>query len=103
MSTTLKRTSMALDSETIDDLEYLSELWQTSKAEVIRRVIKKEKQHYSTIPKLTVEERIKLLEKLKTNPILNKQQAKLALDDLKLTREAMADRDPWKDHTEHAH
>jgi Ribbon-helix-helix protein, copG family len=44
MSYSLTRTSMALDASTIQALKDLSEKWQISKAEVIRRAVRQLKQ-----------------------------------------------------------
>jgi metal-responsive CopG/Arc/MetJ family transcriptional regulator len=38
---TLKRTSMSLDPETLENLDELAKYWAISKAEVIRRAIRK--------------------------------------------------------------
>jgi predicted transcriptional regulator len=40
----LTRTSMALDSGTVNALSELSQKWQTSKAEIIRRAVRELKQ-----------------------------------------------------------
>ena len=64
MSTTLKRTSMALDADTLESLEYLSQAWGTSKAEVIRRVVKaSSKQELANKPTRTPLEALQWLQK----------------------------------------
>lgn len=44
MSESLTRTSMALDTWTVQALRYLSEKWSISKAEVIRRAVRQLKE-----------------------------------------------------------
>ena len=44
MSESLTRTSMALDTWTVQALRYLSEKWNISKAEVIRRAVRQLKE-----------------------------------------------------------
>ena len=41
MTYSLTRTSMALDSMTLSAINFLAEKWEVSKAEVMRRAIKK--------------------------------------------------------------
>ena len=48
--TTLKRTSMSLDVETLDNLAILAEKWGTSKSEVIRRVVRKSREEEAAKP-----------------------------------------------------
>ncbi len=43
-TSTLKRTSMSLDQETLGALELLAKKWNTSKSEVIRRAVRKFKE-----------------------------------------------------------
>ncbi len=43
-TSTLKRTSMSLDAETLENLEKLANIWNTSKSEVVRRTVRKAKQ-----------------------------------------------------------
>lgn len=43
-TSTLKRTSMSLDQETLGSLESLATKWNTSKSEVIRRAVRKVKE-----------------------------------------------------------
>lgn len=43
-TSTLKRTSMSLDQETLGALELLATKWNTSKSEVIRRAVRKFKE-----------------------------------------------------------
>lgn len=89
MSTTLKRTSMALDLETIESLDYLSDLWHTSKAEVIRRVVKQTKEdEKKKQPKRTP---VEALQWLMDNPI-SPEEAKEARRRIKEGRES------WRDH-----
>ena len=91
MSTTLKRTSMALDLETIDALDYLADMWNTSKADVIRRCVKsRKKQEEETLPEMTPRE---ALEWLRNNPI-SKEQAKEAYKRVEEMRNSW--RDPWE-------
>lgn len=40
----MKRTSMSLDSETLDSLSSLADKWNTSKSEVIRRAVRNAKE-----------------------------------------------------------
>ena len=44
MTYSLTRTSMALDSMTLSAINFLAEKWEVSKAEVMRRAIKKAKE-----------------------------------------------------------
>ena len=44
MTYTLTRTSMALDQNTLRALDYLAKKWEVSKAEVMRRAVKRVKE-----------------------------------------------------------
>ncbi len=92
MSTTLKRTSMALDAETLESLEYLSQAWGTSKAEVIRRVIKKtSKQELAKKPTRTP---LEALQWLQTEGGLPPEVADKLQQDIQAER--LAKKDEWK-------
>jgi predicted DNA-binding protein len=73
MTIALKRTSMALDTETIDALDSLSKKWAVSKAEVMRRAIKKIKQEETE----KLSDAKQSLQWLKDSGTANKKQAQL--------------------------
>jgi len=102
MTTTLKRTSMALDLETLEALELLSKKWSVSKAEVMRRSIKKSQQEENekqeTIPSVSTP--LEALMWLKENGI-TKEQAETYKAELKLEREIW--KDPWENHDTSGH
>lgn len=91
MSTTLKRTSMALDAESRDNLEELSHQWQVSKAEVLRRSLKLAKaENDKKKPEISP---LEALEWLRKNGI-TQEQAKAWKAEIKAER--MARKEPWK-------
>ncbi len=90
MSTTLKRTNMALDEATRETLHDLSQEWGVSKEEVVLRALadkKKENEEFKDRQK-----RIKALESLHANGITT-EQADAWKAEIKAEREAW--KDPW--------
>lgn len=88
---------MALDTETIAALESLSKKWEVSKAEVMRRSIKKtqqEEQEHSLTP-------LEALMKLKNGAGISQEEADKFKAELKEEREAW--RDPWKNYDTSGH
>ena len=86
MTIALKRTSMALDTETINALESLSKKWAVSKAEVMRRAIKKIKQEETE----TLSDAKQALQWLKDSGPEDKKQAQLDCE------EASTQRKSWR-------
>ncbi len=83
--TTLKRTSMSLDVETLDNLAILAEKWGTSKSEVIRRVVRKSREEEAAKPpRMTPVEALLWLRK---NGI-SREKADAWKKDIRLEREA---------------
>lgn len=98
MGSQLKRTSMALDAESIGTIELLSDEWHVSKAEVLRRSLKLAKeQHEQEKPALTPQEALLWLSE---NGITRKQ-ADDYMEELKAEREAW--RDPWEEYEASRH
>ncbi len=84
-SSTLKRTSMSLDVETLDSLGMLAEQWGTSKSEVIRRAVRKVKEDEAM--KAARMSPIGAMEWLQENGI-SQQQADTLKEEIRLEREA---------------
>ena len=104
MATTLKRTSMALDEESLNTLTTLSSSQKISKAEVLRRAIR----HYADHPELGKSNSkpakmspLEALEELRKSPPLTEKQGKVWMDEVRTEREAW--RDPWEDYFENHH
>jgi hypothetical protein len=94
MSTTLKRTSMAFDPQTLEALDELSVKWSVSKAEVMRRSIRAAAQmEHDKEPKLTP---LEALMKLKNGAGISRKKAEKYMAELKKERKAW--KDPWKNH-----
>lgn len=93
MSTTLKRTSMALDEESLQNLESLSKDWKVSKAEVLRRSLKIAKEKNDTI-KLDLTP-LEALEWLRKNGISQDQAEEWRAE---IKAERMAWVGPWEKH-----
>lgn len=103
MSTTLKRTSMALDEATRNYLEELSHEWGVSKAEVVRRSIAKAKEKLEEEPNdraQAIQKRIAAATWLQENGISHEVAEKFK-QELKAIREA--DRDPWAEYEASRH
>ena len=92
MSATLKRTSMALDPQTLEALDELSARWSVSKAEVMRRSIRAaaQKEHEKE-PSLTP---LEALMKLKNGAGISRKEAEKYMTELRKEREAW--KDPWE-------
>ena len=99
MTTTLKRTSMALDLETLEALESLSKKWSVSKAEVMRRSIKKLQQEEKNKQESLTP--IEALMKLKNGAGISQEEADQFKAELKEEREAW--RDPWENYDTSGH
>ena len=93
---------MALDTETIIALELLSKKWAVSKAEVMRRSIKKTQQEEQAKQEANelVSTPLEALLWLKENGITN-EEAEAYKTELKLEREAW--KDPWDSHDTSGH
>ncbi|GAA5483354.1 ribbon-helix-helix protein, CopG family [Haloferula sargassicola] len=91
---TLKRTSMALDAESLDTLEQLSRSWDVSKAEVIRRALRssKEADDNAKPPRRTP---LEALMWLRENGISREEAEAFKAE---IGAERMARRDPWERH-----
>jgi len=84
-ASTLKRTSMSLDQETLGSLESLATKWNTSKSEVIRRAVRKVKEDEAMKTcRMTPVEALRWLRK---NGI-SREAAEAWKDDIRLEREA---------------
>lgn len=84
-SSTLRRTSMSLDPETLDHLAALAIKWDTSKSEVIRRVVRKtSEEEAAKSPRTTPVEALRWLRK---NGI-SREAAEAWKEDIRLEREA---------------
>ncbi len=91
MSSNLKRTSMALDEESLAILDDLSAELGISKAEVMRRSLKQAReQHAKDEKKMTPLEAIQALMK---DPPLTKAEGDIWLQSLRAERDAWGD--PW--------
>ena len=93
MSTPLKRTSMALDQESLRILEDLSCAWGVSKAEVIRRSLKKSDEEEASQPKKNTP--LEALKWLQKNGI-SAREAEIWNQEIRAEREAW--RDPWAEY-----
>lgn len=84
-STTLKRTSMSLDAETLEHLAALAIKWDTSKSDVIRRVVRKtSEEEAAKSPRMKPVEALRWLRK---NGI-SREAAEAWKDEIRLEREA---------------
>lgn len=81
----LKRTSMSLDTETLDSIESLATKWSTSKSEVIRRAVRKIKEDEAM--KAARMTPIQALEWLQENGI-SQAEADTLMEEVRLEREA---------------
>jgi len=90
MSTTLKRTSMALDVETLNALELLSEKWAVSKAEVMRRAVRRAMKEADKSKQRTPQE---ALEWIRLNG-LTQNEADQFQEEVSAQRKAW--QDPWE-------
>lgn len=81
----LKRTSMSLDADTLDSLAKLSEKWNTSKSEVIRRAVRKAKEDEAM--KAARMTPVQAMEWLQENGI-SQEQADSMREEVRLEREA---------------
>lgn len=86
MSTTLKRTSMALDAESLGTLENLSKKWAVSKAEVLRRSLKIAQEDSDSNPRRSP---LEALQYLKTHGGIGKEAAE------NYNKEVQAERKAW--------
>ena len=85
-TSTLKRTSMSLDAETLENLEKLANIWNTSKSEVVRRSIRKAKeQETATTTQLTP---IEALRRLRGGDGISPAQAQFLRDEITAERQA---------------
>ena len=91
---------MALDTETINALESLSKKWGVSKAEVMRRSIKKTNEKENQTPNTSIRTPLEALLWLKENGI-TKEEAESYKAELKLEREAW--KDPWENNDTSGH
>ena len=82
-TSTLKRTSMSLDQETLGALESLATKWNTSKSEVIRRAVRKVKEDEAM--KASRMTPIQAMEWLQENGI-TQEQADTMKDEIRLER-----------------
>jgi len=89
---------MALDLETIEALESLSKKWAVSKAEVMRRSIKKLQQEENKQESLSP---LEALMKLKNGAGISQKEADRFKAELKEDREAW--RDPWENYDTSGH
>lgn len=85
-TSTLKRTSMSLDQQTLDSIESLATKWQTSKSEVIRRVVKKAKS--DEIIRSVKMTPVEALEAIRAGAGLNEEDAKFLIDEVAAERAA---------------
>ena len=93
-TSTLKRTSMSLDQETLGALELLATKWNTSKSEVIRRAVRKtSEEEAAKSPRMTPIEALRWLRK---NGI-SREATEAWKDDIRLEREARPNW--WDDRT----
>jgi Arc/MetJ-type ribon-helix-helix transcriptional regulator len=81
----LKRTSMSLDTDTLDSIESLATKWQTSKSEVIRRAVRNIKEDEAM--KTARMTPIQALEWLQENGI-SQAEADTLMEEVRLEREA---------------
>ncbi len=103
MSTTLKRTSMALDEATRDTLDELSQEWGISKAEVLRRsvaLLEKEEVMKAEDEKLAIKKRLAAVDWLQKNGVSH-EVAENYKKELQAEREAW--RDPWEEYEASRH
>lgn len=84
-TSTLKRTSMSLDQQTLDTIELLASKWQTSKSEVIRRAVRKIKEDEAM--KAVRMTPVQAMEWLQENGI-TQEQANAFREEIRLEREA---------------
>ena len=96
MSTTLKRTSMALDQESLRILDDLSHDWDVSKAEVIRRSLKQANDEH--LKESKKKSPLEALQWLQNNGISAKAAEEWKAE-IKAEREAW--KDPWADYLGH--
>ena len=82
---TLKRTSMSLDQQTLDSIELLASEWETSKSEVIRRAVRKLKEDEAM--KTACMTPVQAMEWLQENGI-TQEQADTFREEIRLEREA---------------
>lgn len=82
---------MALDSETVEILEKLSTRWKSSKAEVLRRAVRKLDEDCQN----STEQKLQALKKLSQSGITKQQCQDFAAE---VKAERMAEREPWDDH-----
>jgi|694.fasta_scaffold15158_11 hypothetical protein len=82
----LKRTSMSLDTDTLDSIESLAQKWQTSKSEVIRRIVKKAKS--DEIIRSVKMTPVEALEAIRAGAGLNEEEAKFLSDEVAAERAA---------------
>jgi len=81
----LKRTSMSLDTDTLDSIESLATKWQTSKSEVIRRALRKIREDEAM--KAARMTPVQALEWLQENGI-SQAEADTLMEEVRLEREA---------------
>jgi Arc/MetJ-type ribon-helix-helix transcriptional regulator len=81
----LKRTSMSLDTDTLDSIESLAQKWQTSKSEVIRRAVRKIREDEAM--KAARMTPVQALEWLQENGI-SQAEADTLMEEVRLEREA---------------
>jgi Arc/MetJ-type ribon-helix-helix transcriptional regulator len=81
----LKRTSMSLDTDTLDSIESLATKWQTSKSEVIRRAVRKIREDEAM--KAARMTPVQALEWLQENGI-SQAEADTLMEEVRLEREA---------------
>ena len=84
--TTLKRTSMSLDLETLDSLVLLAEKWGTSKSEVVRRAVRKAKETEAL--KTARMTPVEALEWIRAGNGLSEEEAKYFTDEVAAERNA---------------
>lgn len=84
-TSTLKRTSMSLDQQTLDTIELLASKWETSKSEVIRRAVRKIKEDEAM--KAARMTPVQAMEWLQENGI-SQAQADTLREEIRLEREA---------------
>jgi len=83
---TLKRTSMSLDTETLDTLALLAARWDTSKSEVVRRAVRKAKEGEAL--KTARMTPVEALEWIRAGNGLNEEEAKYLTEEVAAERNA---------------
>jgi|GEM_PF-399186 len=83
---TLKRTSMSLDTATLESLALLADKWATSKSEVVRRAVRKAKEGEAL--KTARMTPVEALEWIRAGNGLSEEEAKYFTDEVAAERNA---------------